>query len=540
MKEISDRQVKNQVHGVGEALVVQLEGSAASELSNLKKAIRKIVKSLPEDATGTDLEKAEDQVANAVRSAGVAVRNKAQSLRSWKQQYDAELRSLVSAASESTLEVIDNIRDLGLQEIGMRWAWMEGVTYKDWSKYHALKKTFDEWRSEVEAVAKEHESLPKARAAAEDVESKGMGIAEETAKELVRLKDVGMWKIHAGDASDDFSTKVLPAKAASVRQKVMDKISSGSQSVVGTSQGTIESIVSQATQQAADAANSASSQVIGTEPGMMEQATSKVSGVISASSQPAHESLASVAGEKASKISGRASEAVIGSSIPAGESVASAASSRLSEAGNAASKSAEGFKLKFVSSANSASSRASEAVASTSQARAESVVSAASKKADQAASIASEAIIGTPAPAHESMASEASESVRSAGSAASSVASQASKKVFAGAMAQKVHEQKPILDDVISDDEDSSYSEKMQSIVSQASDKYADVTRAVSEALLKATTTQGSAASATSLASAQYSSALAAASSILYGTQTGTGESVSSVASGKYAQAVAA
>ena len=40
----------------------------------------------------------------------------------------------------STLEVLDGIRDLGLQEIGMRWAWMEGVTYKHWAKYHDLKR----------------------------------------------------------------------------------------------------------------------------------------------------------------------------------------------------------------------------------------------------------------------------------------------------------------------------------------------------------------------------------------------------------------
>ena len=107
-------------------------------------------------------------------------------------------------------------------------------------------------------------------------------------------------------------------------------------------------------------------------------------------------------------------------------------------------------------------------------------------------------------------------------------------------MAQEVKGQMPIFDDVITDDENSTYSEKMQNIVSQAGDNYADITRAVSEALLKATSTPGAIETATSLANEQYSSAIAAASSALYGTQPGTGESISSVASGKYAQAVAA
>ena len=111
-------------------------------------------------------------------------------------------------------------------------------------------------------------------------------------------------------------------------------------------------------------------------------------------------------------------------------------------------------------------------------------------------------------------------------------------RIFAGAMAQKVGEQKPILDDVI--DDDTTYSEKIQSMVDQAGEKYADLTKAVSEAILKPASTQGSVESVSSVADEKYSSALAAASSVLYGTQQGTVESVSSVAAGRYSEAVAA
>ena len=109
-------------------------------------------------------------------------------------------------------------------------------------------------------------------------------------------------------------------------------------------------------------------------------------------------------------------------------------------------------------------------------------------------------------------------------------------------MAQKVGEQKPIFDDVFSDgdDDDATYSEKMQSMVNQAGDRFADVTKAVSEALMKAGTTQGTVESVSSVADQQYSKALAAASSVLYGTETGAIESATGVAAGKYAHAVEA
>ena len=443
VKEITDRQIESQVHGVGEALVIQLEEASSSEIAKLKSEIHHLVKKFPEEYDEDDLGKATLSLSRSTRFAGMAVKDKAQAIRSWKEKFDQETRALVSAASASTLDVIDNIRDLGLQEIGLRWAQMEGVTYKDWSRYNEVKKTFDEWRSKIQAVALGHEGLQASKETSEELESRGMGLAEETAKELARLKEVGNWKLEAGDITDDFSTRYIPAKAAAGARKVMDKASSASEQVQGTPQGTFESVTSDAAEQAFDAASSVSSAVAGTKSGAAED----------------------------------------------GSSQASAAASRVSE------------ELQKVSD-----------------------------------KVVSETASESSTPASDSPSSL----VSSASSSASSIASQASRKVYGGAMAQKVGDQKPILDDVISDDDDATYSEKMQSMVNQAGDKYADITQAVSDALLKATSTQGTVESASSVAEEQYSKALAAASSVLYGTQTGTVERATSVAAGKYAEAVAA
>ena len=466
VKEITDRQIESQVHRVGEALVIQLEEAATSEISKLKKEIHYLVKRFPEEYDDDDIGRASLSLSRSTRHAGMLVKDKTQALRSWKKNYDQETQSLVSAASASTLDVIDNIRDLGLQEIGLRWAKMEGVTYKDWSRYNEVKKTFDEWRSKIEAVAQDHEGLLKSREAGEELESRGMVSAEETAKELARLKEVGQWKLEAGDITDDFSTRNVPPQAAAGAQKIAGKVRSTSEQIIGTSQGSVEAAVSQASEKASDSVASASSVIVGTEPGIVEKVGSKATDAANIVSEKAE-----AAGKKAT-----------GSSTPAYESIASKASD----------------------SASSIASAVSDAIPKSS----------------------------TPIP--ESASSGAS----SVSSSVSSVASKASKKVYGGAMAQKVEAQKPILDDLV-DDDGPTYSEKIQGVVNQAGEKYADITKAVSEALL-ATNTQGNVESASSVADEQYSKALSAASSVLYGTQTGAVEGATNVAAGKYAEAVAA
>jgi hypothetical protein len=364
---------------------------------------------------------------------GSTIRDKAQAVRTWKQHYDHDTTALVEAALESTLKVIDNIRDLGLQEIGMRWAGMEGVTYKDWSKYHDLKSTFDEWRGGVEAAAHKHKGLSKAQEEGESVQESAMNAAEKAAKELTRLKDVARWKIDARDSSSDFSTRVLPPKAKKVVEQVKDPVSSVSEAVsssvaavLPSSQGTLDSVSSVATSKASEVSESAKSQV-------------------------------------------------------------------------------------------------------------ESVLSAASTKTEEASSV----IIGTPAPVSESILSDVSSSVESASSIVADQASTASKKVFGGAMAANVEAKQIVLDDEFVDDD--TVSDKVQSMLSVAGVKAADLTNAVSEALqMKPTETQGTVESMTSAANEQYEKAMSAASSALYGTTPGVAESLSSGAAEKYAQAVTA
>lgn len=258
--DIASQHTKEQVEGVGPALVTQLEDDSSAAHASLKNKIMTGVRALPEDATEDDQHQMYDLIRKAIRSHGDDLKSKAQELRMWKLQSNDELTSLIDQASDSTLSVLDGIRDLGLQEIGMRWAASEHVTYSDWTEYHKLKKSFDDWRVTVAEVASNHKAVVQARQAAEEVEDRGMGVAQDAAEELARLKDVARWKIHARDVTNDFSSRKLPAAAARIGQKIMNKASSARDAATGSTstQGMAESIISAATDSAASAASEAS------------------------------------------------------------------------------------------------------------------------------------------------------------------------------------------------------------------------------------------------------------------------------------------
>jgi hypothetical protein len=462
--EITDRLIQNQAQGVGKALVIQLEETVKSSLQTLKKSIISIVKD------DKDIETSEDALNAAVRKAGVAIKEKAQAVRTWRQSYDREANSLVSQSAETTFEILDNIRDLGLQEIGMRWAWTDGITHKDWKKYHQLKNKFDEWRTDVEKVLTEHPGLEKARAASEEVESQAMAIAEDAAKELARLKETGRWKISAGDSSDDFSTKIMPTAAAVVAKKVAEKVSELSEAVAPTSQGLVESVVSIASSIAASqienvqsAVSSSSASIVGTPQGSAESvisvgssSASSLSSIIG-TSQGTVESAVSVAKASGSSIMDQASSSVLGS--PKGS-----IKSRNSLSGNASSS----IVGKEPESASSLSSAASSSVSSGRSKLSEGALKASASLSSTTSSITSSL-------------SKSSTSASSSISSAASASSTGSKKVWGGAMAAEVPIRQIVSEDIVDDSDDrritdsvaAKATEAYSAALSRASDNFA-------------------------------------------------------------------
>lgn len=329
--EICNLQVTEQAHGTGEALVTTLEETAKSAIANLKKDIMTIVGDLPsddEELGPNNEESAKEKTITAVRTAGKRIKDTGQKLRFWRRSYDNDTLQLITSAGDATLDVVDSIREAGLQEIGMRWASMEGVTYKDWSEYHALRKSFDEWRGTLQSVVSEHEGLKHARKAGEEVESRGMAVAEDAATELVRLKDVAGWKVDARDASDDFSTRYTPPGAARAAQKVAN---AASNAMSKSTRGTAESLTSRV----GEAAESVVDQV--------ESATEEIKSPVSSFISPVTEGIEDASSSVSSAISSAASGVKSNvSPLPpsASRATSSLSSAASDEAASASSKSA--------------------------------------------------------------------------------------------------------------------------------------------------------------------------------------------------------
>lgn len=648
VEEICTHQTSSQANGVGAALIIQLEEAVSSAVKGIKSRIQSSVEDISEDTSEQELSSVQEKLANRIRLAGQSIKTKAQSVREWKKEYDQETNALVEAAANSTLETIDNIRDLRLQDIGRRWSSNEKITHKSWAKYSELKKASSQWRDQVATIALSHPKLAEAREAGSTVEEKAMEIASGGAQELARLKSVAQWKIDARDASDDFNTKVIPAGVAKAKQQVLDKISDASEAVVataqtqgtvesmtseaskkaselassaseavlgsqtpsgaasaassisekvfGTSQGTIESVTSQASKKAAELASSASEAVAGSQTASrVANVASSISETIIGTQQPVLESVTSVVEKSAESVSSAISDKLVGSSQPVLESAASVASaisetvigtsqhvveSVTSVVGKSAESAATDLSETVIGtqqpviesvtsvigkSAESAATALSETIIGTSQPVAESVASVAQESAKSVATAASEAIIGTSQPVVKSVASVAKESAQSAVDAASvtlstptiiesaiyeassslssvtsSIASAAPvKSVFGGAMAQVVPDRQVVLDDMVDDDDEGSYSSSMLSMINNAMGEARSLTQAVQDAL-RTSTEQGTVGSVSSVASEQYASAYSAASNVFYGTAPGAGGAIPQFASEKYDQAVAA
>ncbi|KAL2123575.1 hypothetical protein VTJ04DRAFT_4030 [Mycothermus thermophilus] len=214
VQEIAKRMIRREARITGRTLLNQLQIAATTQLADLRDAIRSIVTSVSQGTTTPD--EGREQIIAAVRRAGMAVKERAQAVRSWRESYDADLQQAVTTAAETHFAILENIRDLALQKIGMKWAWMDGVTYKDWAKFHLLKSRFDEWQGDLEKHVVNHPSLEAAQLEGAAIEDDAMQTAASTAKELARLKQVGQWKLIARDDSDEFDSEITRKAAEAV------------------------------------------------------------------------------------------------------------------------------------------------------------------------------------------------------------------------------------------------------------------------------------------------------------------------------------
>ncbi|KND86538.1 hypothetical protein TOPH_08834 [Tolypocladium ophioglossoides CBS 100239] len=318
--EIARLMIEENAKVTGKGLVEQLEATIESELADLRTKISSTV------ADGSD--GAEDKAVNAIRSAGVAIKKRAQVIRGWREDYDAELQETVVGAADVHFQILDETRGLALQQIGMRWAWTDGVTYKDWAKYHELKSTLTQWTEELKQLVVSHPTLLEAQDASAQVEDEGMTIASAAAKELARLKQVAHWKILAKDSTDSFDSEEmqLAAEAAEAAQKAAQKEPEVEETVaehVDEAESVLKDAAEQGSFSAEEISSAVEETVLETVSAVTEAAAEATSSVVDAASEAklAVEDQISAAGGAASSVVLDTVEEAVSSSTGAAEPI---------------------------------------------------------------------------------------------------------------------------------------------------------------------------------------------------------------------------
>ncbi|KAL6925235.1 hypothetical protein ACHAPO_011430 [Fusarium lateritium] len=508
--EIAKRVIQEKVNTRGKQLFNDLEATIDNELKSLRSKISTLA--------GSKGEGADEEIVSAVRASGKTIKQKAQAIRQWRQTYDKELQETVVTVADVHFQVLDETRNLALQQIGMRWAWTDGITYKDWAKYHELKATLNEWTEQLKQLVVTHPGLLEAQDAAARVEDEGMEIASVAAKELARLKEVARWKATAGDASDNFDSDAMklaaeqaiaakeadektPAQEDNAASSALDAVKEATAEAEEVAEESWDSFwgslnaepVKEEATQVAEAASSSASSIVD-EPNVIEKATEAASN--SAKSIASGASSVVSEGEKSvSSVAQKASETIESLSSTASESataVSEEASSELSEVIDSATNVAE---------------------------------SDDSSMSNPLASQATEALIGDPfsivsngseepfvADGKEPLVEIEEDPVMHRDETPLSDQYEHVKPAFLGAAAQEVPHRQIVLDDYVDTDAIASATDAAQSVYSNA----------------------------VSRASEQYSSALSVVSAQIYGTPKPVHEQLLSSVSDSYDKAVSA
>ncbi|KAJ4010607.1 hypothetical protein NW752_005283 [Fusarium irregulare] len=508
--EIAKRVIEEKVNTKGKKLFDDLESTIDQELNSLRSKISALA--------GSQGDNVDEEIVSAVRTSGKTIKQKAQAIRQWRQQYDQELQETVVTVADVHFQVLDETRNLALQQIGMRWAWTDGITYKDWAKYHELKATLNEWTEQLKQLIVTHPALLEAQDAAARVEDEGMEIASVAAKELARLKEVARWKVTAGDASDNFDSDAMKLAAEQViAAKEADEQTPAQEDNAASS---LSEVVEEATSEAAEVVEESWEDFWGSlnyEP-PVEEATEAADSAVSSASSIVDEP----------NVIEKATEAVSDSA----KSVASDASSLVNQGEESASSVAKEASAS-IESLSSTASESATAVSEEASSELSQVVESATKVPESEdssmstplASEASEVLIGDPF----SIVSNGSEEPLVPGGKEPLVEIEEDpvihrdetplsdqhekvKPAFLGAAAQEVPHRQIVLDDYVDTDAIASATDAAQSVYSNA----------------------------VSRASEQYSSALSVVSAQIYGTPKPVHEQLLSSVSNSYDQAVSA
>ncbi|KAK9369446.1 hypothetical protein V1509DRAFT_619441 [Lipomyces kononenkoae] len=96
---------------------------------------------------------------------------------------DAVLRDAESIRS-STLDIFKTVTDIGLQDLGRKWAFMEDITWEDWKEYRTLKAMADDFSQIITEIPIDDNIVRKFLAGFDESVATWMAQVEEKVRKL--------------------------------------------------------------------------------------------------------------------------------------------------------------------------------------------------------------------------------------------------------------------------------------------------------------------------------------------------------------------
>ncbi|KAK9314489.1 hypothetical protein V1522DRAFT_407493 [Lipomyces starkeyi] len=107
----------------------------------------------------------------------------------------------------STLDIFKTVTDIGLQELGRKWAFMEGITWQDWKEYRTLKSMADDFAQIIVDIPIDDKIVQKFLSDFDEAVAKWIAHAE--AKARIVLEEAALTKAAEEAAVDQLNESAV-------------------------------------------------------------------------------------------------------------------------------------------------------------------------------------------------------------------------------------------------------------------------------------------------------------------------------------------
>ncbi|KAK6519569.1 hypothetical protein TWF281_003393 [Arthrobotrys megalospora] len=150
------------------------------------------------------------------------LKEKQTQIKSRTQEFLMDTYQTTAKIVDAALADMDSAHDIGMQELGMKWAWMDGVTYKDWAKYHELKKAFGSLKTKVIRSGQGHKGLREVTDYAKSIDDAAADVLKVARAEVTKLEKAGRQRLIKACAERDAAEAEKEATGKSDKQVVGD------------------------------------------------------------------------------------------------------------------------------------------------------------------------------------------------------------------------------------------------------------------------------------------------------------------------------